>query len=85
MGRKQYIYQITQDNGRTAYFNSYLGEVLKGVVEDGLDIRGVFAWSMLDNFEWNSGLSSTRSCDFHEMQPANCPARFGVQYVDYNR
>lgn len=56
--RRQYIYQVTQDNGRTAYFNSYLGEVLKGIVDDGLPIKGTFAWSMLDNFEWNSGLSS---------------------------
>jgi beta-glucosidase len=56
---KTFIYQITQDSGRTAYFNSYLGEVLKGIVEDGIPIKGVFGWSMVDNFEWNSGLSST--------------------------
>ena len=56
---KNFIYQITQDSGRTAYFNSYLGEVLTGIVEDGLPVKGVFGWSMVDNFEWISGLSST--------------------------
>jgi beta-glucosidase len=55
---KQFIYQVTQDSGRTAYYLSYLGEVLKGIVEDGLPIKGTFAWSLVDNFEWNSGLSS---------------------------
>ncbi len=56
--RKPFIYQITEDSGRTAYFNSYLGEVLLGIVDDKLPIKGTFAWSLVDNFEWNSGLSS---------------------------
>lgn len=37
---------------------SYLGEVLKGIVDDGIPIKGTFAWSLVDNFEWNSGFSS---------------------------
>ena len=47
---------------------SYLTEVLKGLCDDGLPIKGTFAWSLVDNFEWNTGFS----------------ARFGVQYVDYD-
>lgn len=47
--RKNYIYQITEDSGRTAYFNSYLGEVLKGIVDDKIPIKGTFAWSLVDN------------------------------------
>ncbi|ORY32853.1 glycoside hydrolase superfamily [Naematelia encephala] len=65
---KNYIYQITEDTGRTTYYLSYLGEVLKAINDDGLPVKGTFAWSLVDNFEWNSGLST----------------RFGCQFVDYN-
>jgi beta-glucosidase len=37
---------------------TYLAEVLRGVwgaLDDGVDIRGYFAWSLLDNFEWSHG------------------------------
>jgi beta-glucosidase len=37
---------------------TYLGEVLRGVrraLDDGVDIRGYFVWSLLDNFEWSNG------------------------------
>ncbi len=36
----------------------YLTEVLRGVrraLDDGVDIRGYFVWSLLDNFEWSHG------------------------------
>jgi beta-glucosidase len=37
---------------------TYIGEVLRGVrraLDDGVDIRGYFVWSLLDNFEWSHG------------------------------
>jgi beta-glucosidase len=37
---------------------AYLAEVLRGVrraLDDGVDIRGYFVWSLLDNFEWSNG------------------------------
>jgi beta-glucosidase len=37
---------------------TYLTEVLSGVrraLDDGVDIRGYFVWSLLDNFEWSNG------------------------------
>ena len=36
----------------------YLDEALRGVralLDDGLDVRGYFQWSLLDNFEWTFG------------------------------
>jgi beta-glucosidase len=36
----------------------YLDEALNGVhalLDDGLDVRGYFQWSLLDNFEWSLG------------------------------
>ncbi len=44
----------TDDTRRLAYFE----EALQGVVnclQDGIDVRGYFCWSALDNFEWVSG------------------------------
>ena len=37
---------------------AFMGEALQGVlrcVADGVDVRGYFAWSLLDNFEWTLG------------------------------
>ncbi len=39
---------------------TYLAEVLRGVrraLDDGVDIRGYFVWSLLDNFEWAHGFA----------------------------
>jgi beta-glucosidase len=41
---------------------AYISEVLRGVkraIDDGVDIRGYFVWSLLDNFEWSHGFTPT--------------------------
>jgi beta-glucosidase len=54
------------DADRTAYVRDHLGTALQARA-DGLDVRGYFLWSFLDNFEWSWGYSR----------------RFGVVRVDY--
>jgi beta-glucosidase len=42
------------DNERIEYIQDAL-ESLRCCIEDGIDLRGYFHWSLLDNFEWNIG------------------------------
>lgn len=39
---------------RTQYFHDHISEVVR-TRESGVDIRGYYAWSMLDNIEWAEG------------------------------
>lgn len=54
------------DPNRIDFTARYLRE-LKRAAEDGVDIRGYFHWSLMDNFEWAKGYTE----------------RFGLIYVDY--
>ena len=55
------------DDQRTDYLLGHLGAV-RAAMTDGADIRGYFAWSLMDNFEWSHGYSK----------------RFGIVHVDYD-
>jgi len=46
------IDQAINDTFRVNYFKSYLDEVAKAIQLDGVKVKGYFAWSLLDNFEW---------------------------------
>ncbi len=54
------------DPGRLDYIKRHLETVLKAI-QIGVPVRGYFAWSLLDNFEWGFGYSK----------------RFGLVYIDY--
>lgn len=54
------------DPNRIDFLNRYLLELEKAT-DDGVQIGGYFAWSLLDNFEWAYGYTP----------------RFGLIYVDY--
>ena len=43
------------DLNRIDFFARYLRELKKATEE--VDIRGYFQWSLMDNFEWQKGLS----------------------------
>jgi beta-glucosidase len=44
------------DSVRQKYLKEILGQVLLAI-EDGVDVRGYFHWTSLDNFEWARGYS----------------------------
>ena len=43
-----------RDIDRTTYYYDHLRVLLKSI-EQGINIKGYFAWSLLDNFEWSFG------------------------------
>jgi beta-glucosidase len=55
------------DDDRTSYLAEHLAAVVDAR-EQGADIQGYFAWSLLDNFEWAYGYEK----------------RFGIVRVDYD-
>jgi beta-glucosidase len=54
------------DRERIEYIKQHL-EICANLIKDGVNLKGYFAWSFLDNFEWSFGYSK----------------RFGIVYVDY--
>ncbi|KAI9101567.1 hypothetical protein K1719_023811 [Acacia pycnantha] len=54
------------DTTRINYYKGYLTQ-LKKAADEGANVVGYFAWSLLDNFEWRLGYTS----------------RFGITYVDF--
>jgi beta-glucosidase len=54
------------DTNRIDYFDGHLRACLDAI-SHGVDLRGYFAWSLMDNFEWAEGYAK----------------RFGIVHVDY--
>ena len=54
------------DPQRIDFLARHLRELAR-TLKDGVDVRGYFHWSIMDNFEWNEGYSQ----------------RFGLVYLDY--
>jgi beta-glucosidase len=54
------------DEPRIRYFSQYLSALLSAKNE-GINIQGYFAWTLMDNFEWSEGYN----------------ARFGLIHVDF--
>lgn len=55
-----------RDQRRIEFYRQHLAELARAM-RDGARVRAYHAWTLLDNFEWNSGFSS----------------RFGLTYVDF--
>jgi beta-glucosidase len=56
------------DEARIDFLTRYLAQ-LRRACNDGVDVRGYFQWSILDNFEWAEGYA----------------LRFGLVYMDYQQ
>jgi beta-glucosidase len=55
------------DEARIRYLDAHLRAVA-AAIDEGVDVRGYYAWSLLDNFEWAEGYTK----------------RFGLVHVDYD-
>ncbi|XP_076434590.1 lactase/phlorizin hydrolase-like [Babylonia areolata] len=44
-----------RDQFRIDYMRDHIDELLKAIRQDGCDVRGYTAWSLMDNFEWARG------------------------------
>jgi beta-glucosidase len=58
---------VVHDQQRVDYLHSHLA-AMATAIEAGADVRGYFAWSLLDNYEWARGYAQ----------------RFGIVHVDYD-
>ncbi|XP_018615091.1 cytosolic beta-glucosidase [Scleropages formosus] len=56
------------DSQRCSFFHATWMEVSKAICEDGVDLKGYFVWSLMDNFEWSDGFG----------------VRFGLFHVDFS-
>src|SRR4051794_40400141 len=57
---------VVDDQARIDYLDGHLHAVSAAIAE-GVDVRGYYCWSLMDNFEWTEGYTQ----------------RFGLVHVDY--
>jgi beta-glucosidase len=58
---------VIHDQRRIEYFRGYLAALARAI-QEGADVRGYHAWTLLDNFEWAEGFAQ----------------RFGLAWTDFS-
>ncbi|GAM36616.1 hypothetical protein TCE0_018f05835 [Talaromyces pinophilus] len=56
------------DKLREKYIGLYLDAISRAIYEDGVQVTGYYAWTLMDNFEWSAGYGS----------------RFGIVHTDFD-
>ncbi|WP_405141064.1 GH1 family beta-glucosidase [Sphaerisporangium sp. NBC_01403] len=57
---------VFDDQARIAFLDGHI-EAVRAAIAEGVDVRGYYVWSLLDNFEWAEGFNQ----------------RFGLVHVDF--
>ncbi|CAN0923784.1 Cyanogenic beta-glucosidase (Fragment) [Linum grandiflorum] len=63
----QTLAEALDDDTRVDFYNQHLTSVWRAIKEKQVKVKGYFAWSYADNFEWNEGYT----------------VRFGLYYINY--
>ncbi|XP_022753969.1 beta-glucosidase 18-like [Durio zibethinus] len=63
--RTEQVPDLLHDVNRIKFHEGYLAALARAI-RNGADVRGYFVWSLMDNFEWTGGYSTT----------------FGLYYID---
>ncbi|CAL1368817.1 unnamed protein product [Linum trigynum] len=64
---KQTLAEARTDTMRVTFYNAHLASIRQAMREKEVQVKGFFAWSYADNYEWNDGYS----------------VRFGLYYINY--
>ncbi|XP_045539870.1 myrosinase 1-like [Papilio machaon] len=82
------------DNQRVQYYRNYLNALLDALAE-GVNVKGYFAWSLMDNFEWSFGYTlrfGIYEVDMEDPERTRYPKKSALVYkeiissriIDYN-
>jgi beta-glucosidase len=61
------VEEAVEDTPRVQFLQDYTQALRQAVEEDGVDVRGYFCWTLMDNFEWARGYDlrfGLVHCDF---------------------
>lgn len=64
---EQDVHVAVKDTFRQGYFGLYLDAISRAIYQDGVEVKGYYAWSLMDNYEWSAGYGP----------------RFGIVHVDF--
>jgi len=74
-------YSNLDDLQRVYYLKHYINQVLKTITVDGISVKGYYAWSLMDVFEWTAGY--TEKFGIHRVNMSD-PARERTKKLSAN-